>query len=380
MAKNRAHGEGTITQRKDGSWQGQLSLGTTADGKRRRKTVYGSTKQEVREKLEQLKRTVADGTYSDTRPVVSDYLDRWLNEKARTLKASTLEEYKRCVHQHIIPRVGSIKLDKLTPLQAQTLVGEIADHSGASTANKSRVVLLSAYRQAIRWKLVAVNPVDAVDPLPEQKRDMKLWTPQQGQVFLATAEEHRLFAFFYLAMSTGLRRGELLGLRWQDVTRNALLIRETRVKVKGKLQVETPKTSKGTRRVTISPDVLTVLGNHRKRLESEREDSWPQTYRDLVFLSEAGTPMNPDNLRRLQNSLMDKAGVPRVRLHDLRHLHGSVCINNGMDPKALAERLGHSRASFTLDRYVHLFDEQREKEAVSINDWLSTASDESENG
>lgn len=173
-------------------------------------------------------------------------------------------------------------------------------------------------------------------------------------------------------MATRLRRGELLGFRWKDLESNLLHVRQSLVKVGSKLTLSTPKTRKGFRAVPLSPDVLEGLRLHRQRQEAEQAALgvyWPKT--DLVFVSEVSTPLNPDNLKRVRNDLMHKAGVPRVRLHDLRHLHASVAIRGGMDAKVLADRLGHARASFTLDRYTHLFESQRAKSAVNLTGWLN---------
>lgn len=148
-------------------------------------------------------------------------------------------------------------------------------------------------------------------------------------------------------MATGLRRGELLGLRWDDIKGNVLHVKRALVKAKGELELSTPKTAKGTRRVSLSPDVLVMLLQHRQLQDAERLHSWPDS--GLVFVSEIGTPLNPDNLTRLRKQLMKAAKVPEVRLHDLRHLHASMAIKSGVDPKVLADRLGHARASFTLD-------------------------------
>ncbi len=383
----RAHGEGTISRRKDGTWEGKISLGYGTDGKRKRKTVYGRTQAEVREKLERVKREVADGTFTDAKLNVADYLRQWLAEAKRTVKPGTLEQYVYCVESHIKPRVGTVRLDKLTPLQVQRMVGDIADSiaksgrgKGVSTANKCRVVLYMAYKQAIRWQMVARNPVEAVDPLPETKREMTLWEPEQAARFLDVARAHRLYACFYLAMATGMRRGELLGLRWQDVQGDLIRVRQTLVKLKdGTVTLGTPKTKKGTRVIAVSPDVVQVLGLHRQQQDAERAQleraglPWPD--HDLVFTSEVGTPINPDNFRRVRNELMDKADVPRVRLHDLRHLHASMAIKNGMDPKMLADRLGQSRASFTLDEYTHIWEAQRAKAVVNISEWLKEKRD-----
>lgn len=171
-------------------------------------------------------------------------------------------------------------------------------------------------------------------------------------------------------MATDLRRGELLGLCWEDIRGNVLHVKRALVKAKGKLELSTPKTAKGTRRVSLSPDILEVLLLHRQLQDAEQLPSWPDS--GLVFVSETGTPLNPDNLTRLRKQLMKAAKVPEVRLHDLRHLHASIAIRSGIDPKVLADRLGHARASFTLDRYTHLFNLQRAKSAVSITGWLAS--------
>lgn len=188
---------------------------------------------------------------------------------------------------------------------------------------------------------------------------------------MSKCKPHVLYAAFYLAMSTGMRRGELLGLRWQDAQGELLHVRQTLVKKKdGALLFKVPKNGKS-RIVAVSPDVTEVLERHHQQQEAERHylgDAWDNS--DLVFTSEVGTPINPDNFKRLRNALMDKAGVPRISLHDLRHLHTSLCIKNGMNPKEVAERLGHARASFTLDRYTHLFEAQRVANAVSLLDFL----------
>ena len=367
----RGRGEGTVSERPDGTWTGQVTTGYTEDGRQKRKTVYGKSQADALAKLAEVKQRLASGTYSDTKLTVKEYLKQWLEEKERTLKPTTLEQYTSCIDRSIVPIIGSVKLDKLTPLQVQNLVNQIHDVSGAARAAKCRTVLFSAYKQAIRWQLVTRNPVEATDPVKEPHREMTLWEPEQAARFLDVAREHRLYAFFYLSMATGLRRGELLGLRWVDIEGSLLHVKQSLVKVGSKLIFSTPKTRKGFRTVALSPDVLEVLLLHRQRQDAERAvlgDAW--AHPELVFASEVGTPLNPDNLKRVRDYLMNKADVPPVRLHDLRHLHASLAIRGGMDAKVLADRLGHSRASFTLDRYTHLFESQRAQSAVSLLDFL----------
>lgn len=364
----RGRGEGTVFERANGTWAGEVTTGYDEEGKQKRKTVYGKTQAEALAKVAEIKQRLVNGTFSDTKLTVKEYLKTWLEEKERQVKARTAHDYRYNLEKYIYPKIGQVKLDKLTPLQVQRFLSEIADAVSPDRANKCRRELLGAFKQAVRWGLIPRNPVDAVAPLKHERREMVLWTGIQAAAFLDTARAHRLYALFYLAMSTGLRSGELLGLRWQDIQGDRLIIRQNFVKVGSKTIVETPKTKRGKRVVAISPDVIESLNTHRMRQDAERLPSWPDN--GLVFVSEVGTPLNPDNLRRLRNSLMDDANVPRIRLHDLRHLHASMAIKGGMDAKVLADRLGHARASFTLDVYTHLFDEQRANSAVSLLDFL----------
>lgn len=373
MARRRAHGEGTIFLTDKGRWRADVSLGYDSEGKRIRKTLYGVTQKEVRQKLDALKQQFAQGTYSDTKLTVKDYLEQWLKEKARQVKPRTLELYTHCINAHIVPHIGRVRLAKLTPIEVQTMVGNIADTVGVSSANKSRTILFSALRQALRWQLISRNPVEAVDTLKETKREMVLWTAKEAVRFLGTAQTHRMYALFYLAMTTGLRRGELLGLMWGDIRGDMLNVRRALTLVNGKPVVSTPKTYKANRWVALSPDVLDALKAHHARQQAEMDflgAVWPES--DLVFTSEIGTPYNPHNVARLRKQLMKEAKVPLVRLHDLRHLHASLAIKGGMDPKMLADRLGHAKASFTMDVYTHLFDEQRANSAVNITAYLAS--------
>lgn len=379
MAKKRAHGEGTIGKRKDGRWEARVSIGYTDKGTPKRHTVYGRTQAEVKKKLDLLRQQVDSGTYSDAKLTIATFLERFLSEKARDVKPSTLEQYEICTRRCILPRIGRVRLDKLTPMQVQKLLVDIRDASGTARATKCRSLLFSACKQAVRLQLVTRNPVEAVDPIPEKPREMVLWEAEEAARFLNVARAHRLYAFFYLPIAAGLRRGELLGLRWKDIEGSLIHVRQSYVKVRGKLMLSTPKNRNAFRSIAISPDVLEVLFYHRQIQEAEH--SRLGEYRptdDLVFTSEVGTPLNPDNLKRLRDALMNKADVPRVTLHHLRHLHASVTIRGGMDAKMLANRLGHSRASFTLDRYTHLFESQRAQNPVSITTWLAPEQDKLE--
>ncbi len=363
----RGRGEGTVSERPDGTWTGQVTTGYDENGKQKRKTVYGKTQAEALAKLGEVKQRLANGTYTDTKLTVKEYLERWKGEKARHVKPSTIDTYERLIEKHITKKLGRKNLDKVTPLDVQTLMGELADSTGIRTANAVRTLLFSAYKQAIRWQLVNRNPVEATDPLRANRKDMELWTGAQAAHFLDTARPHRLFAAFYLVMATGLRRGELLGLRWADVSERELYIRQQLTYREGAFVFTPPKTTQGTRRIAITPDVYAVLETHRRAQDAQRATLGalcPDT--GLVFVSEAGTPIHPRNFERSWQQLKKATGL-EARLHDLRHLHVSLLVKQGVDPQAIADRVGHTDASFTLRRYSHMFEEHRERTAISLD-------------
>ena len=371
MAKRRGKGEGSILKRKDGTWQGQVSLGYDNDGKRRRVTVYGDTQREVREKLDKIKQQIVTDSFSQERLTTEAYLWRWHEVKSRQVKPRTVELYEKYIRTHINPRVGRTKLSKLTALQVQTMVGEIADTAGVRTANICRTILFSALKQAVRWQLLPRNVVEAVDPLKETPTKMKLWMPAEARRFLNTAREHRLYPAFYLLMSTGLRRGELLGLRWDDVQGDMLRVEQSLSLVKNKPTLSLPKTERSIRRVALSLDIIALLAEHRERQAAERVylgGAWTET--GLVFTSEVGTALHPRNFERTWYTLLARAGVTKIRMHDLRHLHVSLLVKEGFDPRTIADRVGHTDPAFTMRRYSHMFEDQRRRAAVSLDELL----------
>ncbi len=387
--RTRADGEGSIIKetktRANGStyerWRGVLSIGYDAEGKRKRKTIYGKTQAEVREKLEEVKRQLAMGTYVDSELTVEQLLERWHTEKAQSVKPRTIEIYRKQAELHILPKIGRLKLAKLSPMHLQNLCSDIANNVGKRTAELIRVQLHGAFKQAVRWQILPKNPAEAITPLKVEKKPVTIWTPSEAMRFLDTARTHRLYTLFYLAMDTGLRRGELLALEWSHVTDN-------------RLRVVTSKTRKGERTIKLAKDVTSVLEDHKTKQDIEIVNCSTWQDNGLVFPSSVGTPMNPRNLGRewynLQKITRDKwreeliatgndtdlkrldSGelFPKIRLHDLRHLHASMLIQIGKSSVEVAERLGHTNPSFTVDTYGHIFREHQEEEEVSILDYL----------
>jgi integrase len=370
MARRRANGEGSVTRRKNGTWVASIQIGYTAEGKLHRKYVYARTQAEVLVKLADLRRQATAGIDLTQRLKVDEYLGRWLGVKARQVKPRTLELYqgfaaKACRH------VGQLELAKVSPLHVQTAVDAVLATSGASTANKVRRMLHGAFKQAVEWRLIPFNPIEAVKPVAEPTRDVDLWTPQQATVFLDSARPHRLYALFYLILSSGLRQGEALALRWTEVETDHLVVRRTITRVAGRVEFTTPKTKRGERIVTLPPDTAEVLAQHRQRQDAERARAG-EIYNalGLVFCNEIGGLITPMALHHVWRRLQDRASVPRIRLHDLRHMHVSLLVQRGVDPRTIADRIGHTDAAFTLRRYSHMFELHRRVAAVSLADLL----------
>lgn len=279
--------------------------------------------------------------------------------------------YTYCVEKYLNPRLGRTKLDKLTPLQVQSALSEIADAHGARTSNLCRSVLFNAAKQAVRWRVLPYSPLDGVARVKEAQREMVVWSAEETLRFLGTAQPHRLYGLFYLAMATGLRCGELLGLQWGDLKGNVLHVRRTLLTRSGPPTYSTPKTERGTRRVVLAADALSLLEAHRTLQDGERKrlgSLWPQT--GHIFTSEAGTLLNARNVTRAWHALQERACVSRARLHDARHLHVSLLVKQGLDPRTIADRVGHTDPSFTLRKYSHMFEEQRQAAAISLTDLL----------
>lgn len=386
--KRRGKGEGTLFKRtrmrKDGSayvvWAAEVTVGYDDKGRQVRKTMYGKTQAEVLEKVGKLKAQLSAGAFSATRLTVTEYLQQWLDFKQLEVKPRTYQFYSDCIRRYITPYLGRIKLSKLNALHIRSMVKEVATKVSPDAANKARSLLLGALRQAVRLSLIPRNPAEAVDKLKHEVKEMTLWTPAQALHFLEVAKSHRLFAAFYLALSTGMRHGEILGLRWRDIEGDVITVRQSVINVKSaQYQISTPKTRKGVRQIVIGPDTLTVLAAHKERQEAERAylgEAWTDS--GLVFTNELGDILEPRNFDRVWYDLLRKSELPRIRFHDLRHFHVSLLIQRGLDPRTVADRVGHTDPAFTLKRYSHMFEAQRRAAGISLLGLLEAESEEDE--
>lgn len=373
MAKRRANHEGSVRKRKDGRWEGRLRVGTDADGRTIRRSVFGRTQAEALAQLLELRQKLTLGVDLTSRANVSAYLDAWLDAKAGQVKERTLDLYRDWADRHVRPAIGRVELDKVTPLDIHRVMQAASTKSGVSTANKVRRMLFGAFRQAVRWQLTTRNPVDAVDALRETPKKPEVWSLGEASAFLDHAGAHRLHAAFYLLLVGGLRRGEILGLKWEDVKSDHLLIRRSLSFQAKRFMWSTPKTARGERIVALPEDAMAVLQAHKAAQEHEMVASHgAYVAQGLVFCSEIGEPMKPMQLQYAFKCVCKAAGVRQVRLHDLRHLHVSLLVKRGLDPRAIADRIGHADPAFTMRQYSHAFAEHRRSGAVNLRELLAS--------
>ena len=287
------------------------------------------------------------------------YLGRWLETAKASVRPKTHYQYAQVVKQHIVPTLGRIKLQDLRPDHIQTLYTQkLATGASVRTVRLTHAVLHRALGRALKWGLLRRNPCDAVDKPQQVRKEMKTWNVEQVRVFLETARGHRSEALFHLAVHTGLRQGELLGLRWSDLDwkTGALRVQRQmqRVPGQGKTFVE-PKTAAGRRSIVLDAIVLSKLREHGRRQKEERlmaGGRWQD--QDLMFSSTIGTPMEPDKILIQFKALQHQAGLPAIRFHDLRHTAATFLLELGTHPKVVQEILGHSDTSVTMNTYSHV--------------------------
>ena len=376
--KRRGSGEGSIFQRKDGRWVGVITVGYE-NGKRLRKTYYGDSRKAARDQMTgDLAKQQQGITIPTGRKTLGEFLDQWLEDSVKPVRSpKTYISYAEQVRLHIKPAIGHVLLRKLTGPQVQRFLNSLADTDSknvkgqklsARTVAYNRTILRMALKQAVEWRLIPHNPAaDGIKTAKVERRRVEAVTVEQAQAILKAVAAHRLSALFVLYLFTGLRRGEALGLRWQDVDLDGRKLR-----VKGQLQrinkqlvlSEKPKTDHSRRVLTIPQPAVTALREHRARQLEDRMRLGPDwTDTGLVFATELGTPLEPRNIKRALDKLLENAQLPHCRIHDLRHACATLLIQAGEDLKTTSEILGHSSIKVTADVYVHISEAAKERAA-----------------
>ncbi len=350
----RGNNEGSIYKRGDGRWCASMTL----DGGKR-KSVYGKTRADVARRLPELQKHKADGLPAvSERQTVERFLQDWLKSASQGLRPRTAIRYEQFIRVHIVPAIGATSLAKLTPQRLQELYADrrVAGLSPASV-RQLHAILHRAFKQGMRWGVLVRNPADAVTPPRVERHEMRALDPEQVMTLVDAARGERLEALIVLAVTGGLRQGELLALRWRDIDLEgaALQIHGTLQPTKGGFVVAPPKTARSRRQVALSMVAVEALRRHRARQIEERLQTGPAWEQpDLVFANEAGAYIDGRNMRHFLDPLVARAGLPRIRFHDLRHSAATLMLSRGVHAKIVSEMLGHSQIAITLDLYSHV--------------------------
>ena len=384
MPKKRANGEGSIRKRKDGRWEGRYTAGCDpTTGKPIHKSVLAKTQSEAKEKLKQ---AIAEAEKLDMSRAKSYSLGAWIKlwyevYAEPRLREKTKDYYLNYIDNHIVPELGNTPLEKLTTIQIQKFYndlqksGRIQRYTHIKLKDKglsTRVVrgihtlLNNCLEQAVAERLLLTNPAKGCRLPKLEKREMKILPEDKIGPYLAEAERRGLLAAFYLELTTGLRRGELLALQWTDldIENRTLAVTKQVNRINGELVVSPPKTRNSVRTLALPQQAVDLLiAEHKKHSRNPYMFPSPKT----------GGMYGPDCIGRIHKKLLEKAGIEEhVRFHDLRHTFSTLAIQSGIDPKTVAEILGHASAEFSLDVYTHVTAGMKKEAAQKISGFMAS--------
>lgn len=377
--KRRGHGEGTVFRRKsDGSWNAQIDLGWI-DGRRQRVTRRCETQREAIEVLKQLKAEHVNGK----RPLadnftVGQFLDEWLEACIiGKKKPSTAADYEMNIRLYLKPSLGHIALKNLRPHEIQKMINALADKGLTRAPEYARAVLRAALKTAEEWEYISGNPAARVKVPKHKNHRMNPLSPEEARRFLDFAQGHRLEALFTVAVSMGLREGEAFALRWSDVDldRGLLQIRHSLDRTSRPWRLETPKTDRSRRSLTVPAVCRLALAAHKERQAEERifqGSRWQ--HHDFVFSSSIGTPLDCNNVLKQFRAILKQAGIAERCFHDLRHTCATLLLSQGVHARVVMELLGHSSIAVTMNTYSHVMRPMQDDAATKMDAVLAIPS------
>ena len=364
--------------RRGTTWSYVVDVGRDpASGRRRQRTKGGyRTKKEAQQALAAVIRTLGDGTYVARDPqTLDEWITRWLGTMAPKIRSSTLRDYANGLAR-VSERLGQLPLQALRPLDVEELYALLLKEGGRGgaplapkTVRNLHIALRRSLADATRLGLVSRNVAALVKPPAPVRHDLDTWTANEVRTFLAAVEGDRMAPAYRLLASTGMRRGEALGLNWSNVDLDAarIVVNRSLTLVNEELVWASPKTTRSRRTLSLDPETVAVLRAHRRRQLEERlnaGEAWQD--HDLVFCNEDGSALHPSRFTRRFVTACERAGVPKIRLHDLRHTWATLALQAGIHPKVVSERLGHATTSITLDIYSHVQPELDAQAATAV--------------
>lgn len=372
MAKRRNRGEGSIFQRPDGTWRVQVSH------KGQRLSYSAETRQECVAWVQNAQTEVGNGwNLQGAKTKLKDYSVYWLELIKTKVRPKTIAGYESVLRMHIVPRLGELKLNELKPDRIDQFYAELLTADvGIYTIRVCHRTLHVMLEKATKYSFIMKNPADGATVPQAPANEMMVLDEEQVTRFLTTTSGTRYEALFRLAVTTGMRQGELFGLKWADISwhRSVLSLRRQAQRIPGAgVQFTEPKTRAGKRTIKLSQGAVEALREHKLRQQKEREMAGKRwTEDDLIFTSKFGGTLDQSNLRREFYAILEIAGLPKMRFHDLRHTAASLMLNNNIPVIVVSRILGHSKPSVTLDIYGHLYNEMQD-EAANLMDDLTTS-------
>jgi integrase len=380
---------GSIRQRSKGSWEIAIDIGRDpATGKRLRhfESIKG-TKKVAQQRMHELLHTLEQGAYvGPSRRTVAQFFEEWLEDYARTNTAPrTYERYEDIVRIHLIPALGSLPLLTLQPQHIQKYYSQALESGrrdgkgglSALTVHKHHRILYESLRYGVKQGILIRNPAEAVTPPHGQSKELAIVGANRLQLILGAAKESPYYVLFFTLAYTGLRRGELLGLRWGDIDleKATLSVVQTLQQLRnGEYIFGEPKSKRSRRQIALSPSLVITLWEYRlKQEQARRLLGKPLAPTDLVFSHPDGRPFRPNSVTRALQVIAESIGLKGIRLHDLRHAHATILLQQGVHPKIVQERLGHSSVATTLDIYSHVLPGLQEAAARRFDEGLESA-------
>ncbi|KZR59134.1 tyrosine-type recombinase/integrase [Pseudobacillus badius] len=374
---------------KTNKWYYEVTVSTDPiTGKRKRKKKRGfATQKEAQAALTKLLAELESSEYVEpSKTLLSEYLKDFLKVRKTELGNVTFKLEKGNMETHVIPELGRLPLSKLTTARLQKFVNDLTTEKGLKAASVKKIFnpLKIALDRAVQMELIAKNPALAVVPPKITKEEMVVWSKEDATRFLEFAKKDRLFILFHLALTTGLRQGELLGLRWKDIDMDKGILRVVQVLTRDGELKNGGKTSAATRTVTLMKETIPLLRKHKAMINSEQLVAEEYYDNDLVICTSKGTPVLHRNANRTferlikeynalsaQMKKLNNIEVPmlnKIRFHDMRHTHATLLLLAEVNPKIVAERLGHSKVSVTLDTYSHVLPNMQQGVADKLSD------------
>lgn len=373
MARKRGHGEGSIFFA-SGRWTASISLGYV-NGKRKRKVIYGKTRKEVAGELTRILREMQLGGPQGSKQTLAEWLTYWVEQVVKvTRRNTTYSLYASHIRRHIVPALGSRPLDKLTTQEIQAWVAqEVQNGIAPGTIRVMLIVLRAALSVAVRQQVLVRNVATFVEPPRVPPTDVRILTQTQAKALLEAARGERLEAVYCVALAIGMRLGEILGLRWEDVDLDAGSLKITHALQKSTfgLALGEPKTRTSYRTIVLPARLIAVLRGHRIRQHQERLITGADWHdNDLVFPRRDGRPLDASVVWRSFHVLLARTGLPSMRFHDLRHSCVSLLAAQGLSQRQAMDLLGHATMTQTTLVYTHTYEARRRDAADLMDDLL----------